>query len=199
MGTPPLQSSPQLRNKSHPQYSQALHSKVLTTPELKPAALSVPLPSGPLTANILDSLEGAPGSGKARILDPVLGQAPPTMLGMDKALSQQQLQKVIAAQKTQIALLQEISQYVSKSKTMGVAESAPSGHYKGVGLPAATAPSERQGHVTRQDEGGAGGVSSRVVETFDYGNHSNKALEFKAVQQLEKDVYYHPTKDGRWP
>lgn len=46
------------------------------------------------------------------------------------------------------------------------------------------------------------------AQTFDYGNLSNKALEFEAEavqQQLETDGYYHDNddgyhgNDGRWP
>ena len=223
-GTPPTQSSPQL--SAVPPRNQS-YAKTMANPDPKPAILSVPLPSAPLTASILDSLDGGAvgvgvsesgppsgpggnisgdplmlgGSGGAKTLEAAVHgkQAPPTVLG-GVALQSQQLQKVIEAQKSQIALLQEISQYVS-ANSKGLSKTPPTGgsgggRYQGVG--------QGLGQAT-PNVGGASAATatlapSRVLDraqTFDYGNHSNRSFELKAVQQIEEDRYYD--NEGRWP
>lgn len=225
-GTPPSRASPQ--RQQYQQQQHQLPNKVLATPELKPASLSVPLPSAPLTANILDSLDGVAdkvGSGKEDPLKPaslvagraraVLSKSPATLLtggnpvaggdvkGVALQTQQQHLQKVIEVQRTQLALLQEIFAKNSNKPKEGVAKSTSGGRYQvqPLGLPPSAA-SGSHGHVTSVEcESGGGATAASVVDrtqTFDYGNHSNKTLEFRAARQLEKDSYYGG-KDGRWP
>ena len=83
------------------------------------------------------------------------------------------------------------------------------GVYKGAGLPPPPPPSSvaltgelPAQRVSSGSSGGMGGASRSIVDraqTFDYGNHSNKALEFTAaaVRELEQEEGY-PNK-GRWP
>lgn len=208
--TPPSRASPQRQQQQY----QLPNEILATTPELKPSSLSVPLPSAPLTANILDSLDG--GLGKEAPLKPAslvasrardhpLGKSPGALQTGGNPLAasakgaalqtqqQQHLQKVIEVQRSHLALLQEIfAKSGSKAKESGV-ESGSGGRYL-PGFPPPSAASGSQGHVT---SGGA--LAASVMDrtqTFDYGNHSNKALEFRAA--LEKDGYYGG-KDARWP
>ena len=196
-GTPPLRASPKASSVQSQQCNSAyqLSNKAPAPSDLKSLPLSVPLPSAPLTANILESL--APekiltnetrsrlGSG-----DGVKGVALP---------QSQHLQKVVDAQ--QLALLQEISDIVSKNKSLELAVAGSSvGQYQGVG-PAATAASSAVGQGHKSESGSEALPATRIADrtqTFDYGNHSNKALEYRAAQQLEKDSYYRG-KDNRWP
>lgn len=208
-GTPPLRASPQASSVPSQQYSSAyqLPNKVPASSDLKSLPLSVPLPSAPLTANILESLASEKilaNETRSRLgsSDGVKGVAG----GVALQSQSQHLQKVIDAQRSQLALLQEISEMVSKNKSLESAVENASGasveQYQGVGPglpPAAASSAAGQGH--KSESGGGALSATRIVDrtqTFDYGNHSNKALEYRAVQQLEKDSYYRG-KESRWP
>ena len=140
-------------------------------------------------------------------MDSVLGQPPPTtMLSIDHhhrslsaggvALQSQQLQKVIQAQRSQIALLKEINQYVSKTR-VGDGQPAPpppsTGHFQGAGF---AAPREDL------DVGNGRGrvYSNKVVRTDqsydDLNDSDKKAQHFRVVKQMEKARYFE---DDRWP
>ena len=118
------------------------------------------------------------------------------------------LQQVIEAQRSQLALLQNISQYITNNKVVGdggviKGVSAAATENKGAqrprpGLPPQPVPFLGQDHVTTLQgrgvgRGTGGGMPSRLIDrtqTFDYGNHSNKVLEQEAAQQLENDAFY---------
>lgn len=207
--TPPPPAAAQ--NQQIPVQYQTPPSRVLT-PNLRPSPLSVPLPSAPLSASILDSLEGGeadPNStkddrlnsktstGRTTATDSTHPVDPPsgTILsnvttatgdsmgvageGVAGIISLQHtlhLQKVIEAQRSQLALLKEISQIVSSNKSMEAKISAGGAHFQGEGL---RPPSAGQGGVTSRPggvashPGGAGTLSNRVMDRnvkFDYGN-----------------------------
>ena len=231
--------------------------KTLANPNIKPS-LTVPLPTVPLSASILESLhdasskvdttgtggggggggggEGSSSStnnnssgngnstaggakieptistaagGQGQLKDPTnamgaqgsttdrIGAGDPGVGVMvsSSAPSQQQIQQVIDAQRTQLALLsQKITQLVTEQKLLtnplqdsGGGGGGPSGMMRG--QISSMAP-------------GLGGYPSKPssialrTQTFDYGNRSNKVLENAAVQQLEQD-YYHGDQSGR--
>ena len=118
----------------------------------------------------------------------VKGMAGGVALQAQQQQQQQHLQKVFEVQR--VLLLQEM--FKSKEAT---AENFPSGGRYQM-PPGGLSSSGSQGHMMHE--------TSRVRErsqTYDYGNHSNKALELKAVQELEKDGYFGGSggKDNRWP
>ena len=176
--TPPSQPpQPHPKNNNLP-----IPAKPLANPNLKPS-LTVPLPSAPLSANILDSPQGSvhdssnPASGGPGILGPV-----PATLSADSnesanPVATQHLQKVIEAQRTQIALLSQITQQLKQSQhtprlqTNQVPVLSP-------------APQDTLSPIVQQQ---AGLVSH--TNTFDYGNQSNKVLEQVAAEQLEREYY----------
>ena len=198
-------------------------------PNNKRPSISVPLPSAPLTANILDSLDTT-SSGKGNQINSssnalsggsievgtnfssssTSDRSNPSSSGSVGTLinPSHQLQKVIEAQRSQIALLQKImsgNQAIGTGLTSNVSVSC--GQYQGPSRVAVTpaVPSSNigQDHVTSQREMGPGATATtRFVDrtqTFDYGNLSNKALEHKAVQQqLEKDSCFRRNQ-GWWP
>ena len=109
------------------------------------------------------------------------------------ATSQQQIQQVIDAQRTQLALLsQKITQLVTKQKLRANPQQDSGG-----GGPSGM----MRGHISSMAPGlGAYPQKTSSIalrtQTFDYGNRSNKVLENAAVHQLEQD-YYHGDQSGR--
>ncbi len=186
----------------------------------------------------------------------------PSSRGASAVVNQtQSVQKVIDAQRSQLAFLQNISQYVSTTRTLGggggaavsggggggggnndnnsttggvlgyqvgsgVTHPGPASFKRG-GTPPVFAsgrglassvpgmgmvsppmpPVSTHSHMgaSHATFPGRGDVPSRLADhrqTFDYGNHSNVALEMEAAQQLQRT--YHSTKDklnqkGWWP
>ena len=215
--------------------------KTLANPNIKPS-LTVPLPTVPLSASILESLHdvaskvdtagttasssnnsasnsgnGNSNAGGANI-GPAISTAgaelkdstnamgahgstdgvggPPGVGVMvtsssSAAASQQQIQQVIDAQRTQLALLsQQITQLVTEQnlRTNPLQDNDGSGGMM-------------RGHISSMAPGLGGyppktsSITSRT-QTFDYGNRSNKVLENAAVHQLEQD-YYRGDQSGR--
>ena len=157
--------------------------KPLANPNLKPS-LTVPLPTAPLSADILDSPPGSlqddsnTGSGGEGILGPAPTDFPPLGVVHTKPanpVATQHLQKVIEAQRTQIALLSQITQQLQQNKhtprlpANQVPPSLPDAQAK-----QALSPISQTTLVNR-------------TQTFDYGNQSNKVLEQVAAEQLERD------------
>lgn len=192
-------------------------------PNLKPGPLSVPLPSAPLSATILESLKGtlaAESSASTTNTTATQQDAPPEgakklsqtgantagtsgSLPASVANQARQLQKVIETQQSQLTLLQNISQLMSKSGGGQSATAVRGGSSVGSVAGGVAMPSRVQSgdHVTPSLPQGVS--SGRIIDraqTFDYGNHSNKALEQEAArQQLEKGYYHHHGNTGRWP
>lgn len=182
---------------------QAQTTKLLANPNLKPS-LTVPLPSAPLSTSILDSLghdsalptstsptPPASNSGGVSGVPGPLGNlggsifpgGPPGGKGSGPAAlnTTQHLQKVIETQRTQIALLSQITQNLSQFS------GTPAPH-SGAG----TFPPAHVSHMTSHPSMGVGqiapakGIVART-QTFDYGNQSNKVLEKVAAQQMQHD------------
>ena len=176
---PPSQPrNPPPRNPP-PNNSQPPQRALLANPNLKPS-LTVPLPSAPLTENILDSLKSSsvadgstatlPGSTSSSSGDSLAGMAnpPQVQLGTNSSTAPnpntaQQLQKVIDAQRVQLAVtLTQLTQQLAE---------------RAVAKQQATKPKS----PTPVPLGGV------ALQTFDYGNMSNKELEKLAAQQLERE------------
>ena len=199
--------------------------KTLAKSNIKPS-LTVPLPTVPLSASILESLHevsskvdtsgttsstnnnstaavGAIGTTttstsaeQGQLKDPTnaAGALGSTEGGGGVGVmvpSSSQLQQVIDAQRTQLALLSQITQLVTdqKRRTNPQQEGGPS-----------SSGGMMRGHVTSVPPalGGYPQKSSSIAsrtQTFDYGNRSNKVLENAAVHQLEQD-YYHGNPSG---
>jgi len=158
--------------------------KPLANPNLKPS-LTVPLPSAPLSADILDSPPGSlhddsnTVSSAQGILGPPPTNFPPLAVAHTKPanpVATQHLQKVIEAQRTQIALLSQITQQLQQNKHTPrlPANPVPPSLPKDAQANQALSPISQTTLVNR-------------TQTFDYGNQSNKALEQVAVEQLERD------------
>lgn len=138
--------------------------------------LRVPLPSAPLSANILESLNSSTqdsggGGGVNQQLtapNPPQGAAALLQAPLSSATSAQQLQKVIEAQRTQIALLSQLTQQMVQQA-----------HHNQV--------------VSQPESPQIPGCLSGRTQTFDYGNQSNKALEKVAAEQLEREYF-----EDRW-
>ena len=216
--------------------------KTLANPNKKPS-LTVPLPTVPLSASILESLHdvsskvdttGTTGSSnnsgnsnstaggaktgpaistaaaaaaaQGQLKDPTntMGAQGSTdgivggggggvgVMVSSSAASQQQIQQVIDAQRTQLALLsQKITQLVTEQKLCTNPQQDSGGGPSGM----------MRGHVSSMATGLGGypqktsSIASRT-QTFDYGNRSNKVLENAAVHQLEQE-YYHGDQSGR--
>ena len=215
--------------------------KTLANPNIKPS-LTVPLPTVPLSASILESLHdvaskvdttgtsssgnNSSGNGNSNAgganIGPAISTAgaelkdstnamgahgstdgvggPPGVGVMvtsssSAAASQQQIQQVIDAQRTQLALLsQQITQLVTEKNLL----TNPLQDSDGSGGPSG---GMMKGHISSMAPGLGGyppktsSIASRT-QTFDYGNRSNKVLENAAVHQLEQD-YYHGDQSGR--
>ncbi len=223
--------------------------KTLANPNIKPS-LTVPLPTVPLSASILESLHdvaskvdatgttagsnsgsggnsGNSGNGNSnaggantgpaistaaaaaaqgQLKDPTNamgaqgstdGVGPPgvgvMVTSSSAAASQQQIQQVIDARRTQLALLsQQITQLVTEKNLLTTNPLQDSGGRSGGMM---------RGHISSMAPGLGGyppkssSIASRT-QTFDYGNRSNKVLENAAVHQLEQD-YYHGDQSGR--
>ena len=156
---------------SHPQPPQRV---LLANPNLKPS-LTVPLPSAPLTENILDSLQssaahdGSTSSSSGG--DPLAGTALPQQVppGSNSGTAPnpstaQQLQKVIDAQRAQLAVtLTQLTQQLAAERAV-----------------------TKQPPARDKSPVSVGGVVLRK-QTFDYANVSNKELEKAAAQQLERE------------
>lgn len=123
-----------------------------TTESVRSPDLSVPLPSSPLAANILDSLDA---SAVDRMRGESLLQQSATVGGLPQSAvnsTTEQLKQVIEEAKRTI--MTQISQQLASSVVA-------SRH---------TIPT----------------ISSRVTQTFDYGNQTNKDLEQVAAEQREE-------------
>ena len=155
-----------------PSNPQPPQRALLANPNLKPS-LTVPLPSAPLTENILDSLQSsaapdgstcsssggdsAAGTALSRQVCPSNSNNGSTASNPSTA---QQLQKVIDAQRVQLAVtLTQLTQQLAATQ-------------QPPGRPKSPVP--------------VGGVVLRK-QTFDYANMSNKELEKAAAQQLERE------------
>ena len=145
------------------------------------AHLAVPLPSSPLSANILESLNGSTGGGGggggggASLVIPALQQSAtaastvvPSSADSVSKTAEQLKQVIEEAQRT---LISQITQQLAGSVAAGVATHTPT-------LPSVPI------------------ISGRMTQTFDYGNQSNKELEQAAVEQLEQD--YQARELDRW-
>ena len=195
--------------------------KTVAKSNVKPS-LTVPLPTAPLSDNILESLHEVGGSNAVataattsvdtagnggHIVD---GQSnPPGGISgpgsMDASLkvggagggvtalssttstatSANQLQQVIDAQRTQIALLARL---VTDQKRLAA-------------TPQQNIPVSRGEISSGVAPGGRGERTSSIAlrtQTFDYGNRSNKVLENAAVQQLEQEYYRGNQNTGKW-
>jgi hypothetical protein len=121
----------------------------------------------------------------------------PAAGGVALQTQQQHLQKVIEVQRSQLAFLQELVAQKKTKEGLGEVTGGGGGQY----LPTGSMPS--QSHMTSSVHNQCGGGTATPssvrdrTQTFDYGNHSNKVLEYRAVQQLEKDSYYKDA--NRWP
>ncbi len=140
--------------------------QVLANPNLKPSSLTVPLPTAPLSANILDSLTVQEGSSVPSGDGSLLGPSPPHPHNSANPHTAQQLHKVIEAQRS---LLSQLTQ---------LAESKHHLQHPPLEPPRALIPPC------------SGGVFNSRTQTFDYGNQSNKELEKVAVERLERE-YFH--------
>lgn len=206
--------------------------KTLANPSTKPS-LTVPLPTIPLSASILDSLHenvsrpattssgslvntggggssvtiaeagGVPGE-QPQLRDTSNSTGTSTVIGGggggigSSSTATQQLQQVINAQRTQIALLSQITQLVTDQKRqtnlqqdLGIGSSGG-----GSGL--------MRGHISTVPPGPGGYPqrnNSSIVshtQTYDYGNRSNKVLESAAVQQLDQEYYHGNQNPSKW-
>ena len=111
----------------------------------------------------------------------------------------QQLQQVIDAQRTQIALFSQLTQLVTDQNRQMNPQQDPgisSGGGGGGGL--------MRGHVSSVPPR-LGGYPQRnnssIVprpQTYDYGSRSNKVLENAAVQQLEQEYYHGDPNSRKW-
>lgn len=177
LSTPPSQPpQPHSKNNNLP-----APPKPLANPNLKPS-LTVPLPSAPLSANILDSPLGShdsnnPASGGPGILGPVPTVLPASSNKPANPVAAQHLQKVIEAQRTQIALLSQITQQLKQT------QHTPRLQANQVPVRSPT-PQDTLSPMIQQQAG----LVSRT-NTFDYGNQSNKVLEQVAAEQLEREYY----------
>ena len=210
--------------------------KTLANPNIKPS-LTVPLPTVPLSASILESLHeasskvdtsgtgssnnstnnsttGGVAIGPATTISTSTAQGqlkdPTNVIGaqisadgvggggvgvmVSSSATSQQIQQVIDAQRTQLALLsQKITQLVTEQK-LRTNPQPDSGD-------PCTSGDMMRGHISSMAPGLGGyppktsSIASRT-QTFDYGNRSNKVLESAAVHQLEQE-YYHGDQSGR--
>ena len=205
--------------------------KTLANPSTKPS-LTVPLPTIPLSASILDSLHdnvsgtattssgslaNTGGGGGTSLIVSGAGGVPAeqpqlkdashstgtsTVGGVGGAIGSsstatQQIQQVIDAQRTHIALLSQITQLVTDQKRQtnpqqdpGVSSSGGSGLMRGH---VSTVPPGPGGYPQRNNSS----IVSRA-QTYDYGNRSNKVLESAAVQQLEQEYYHGNPNSRKW-
>lgn len=138
---------------------------VLANPNLKPTSLQVPLPTAPLSANIIDSLTVqdvssiADGGGSLRSPPP-----PPPPLQSNATSSNpptaQQLQQVIDAQRSLLSQLTQLAE--RKKKLQGPGAPLPSGESF---------------------------TSRSHTQTFDYDNHTNKDSEKVATERLAREYF----------
>lgn len=198
--------------KAHPQSSQPcsppdpppqqpaprVEPKPLANPHLKPN-LTVPLPSAPLNpATILDSLKSSlheppPAHVTNSQAPPSLAPQPPQVAGSSTsavtAVAQQQadhLQKVIEAQRTQLALLSQITQQLAVQQRQQSAE-LQARRARGV----VPSDSDRPGPASPPPPGA---LSSRI-QTFDYANSGSSGLPNLAAPQFDQEYSVR----GRWP
>ena len=128
------------------------------------SAITVPLPSAPLNTDILESLQstltdtlgGTGGEDKGG-----RGSSNPPQLTGNLTENAEELQKVIERQRSQIELLSQITRLVSSGTLPKTGGENPS---------PSMLPSR---------------LASRA-QTYDYGNQSNKKLEEKALQELDR-------------
>ena len=207
------------------QVKQAL--KTLANPNIKPS-LTVPLPTVPLSASILDSLHenasGPAAAGSGSLADATGGgggggggsnttiagagdvvkdssnstgsSAGPDLreekggggIVSSSSAATQQLQQVIDAQRTQIALLRQLvtdqTHQANPQQDPGVSSG---------GIHVSSVPPGLGGYPQRKSTS----ITLRT-QTFDYGNKSNKVLENAAVQQLEREYYHGDPNSRRW-
>ena len=208
--------------------------KTVVKSNVKPS-LTVPLPTAPLSDNILESLHEVGGNsvatsvrsvdsgngglvssaaveGQSQSKDPSstnlagisgpgssdtgglrVGGAGGGVSAPSTATSAQQLQQVIDAQRTRIALLARL--VTDQKRRANPQQNIPdtSSSSGGGGL--------SRVNVSSAPPGRGGRTSTSVVlrtQTFDYGNRSNKVLENAAVQQLEQDYYHGDQNTRKW-
>lgn len=191
LGSRPASLSPVVpqRESSQPPAEPCAQRPLCEEVVTVPKSLSVPLPSAPLTDNILESLttpvtEGVVAMSAVPQPMPLLGQNRsaqiPIALATVPAVQPgraQQLQKVIEVQRS---LISELSKQLGtdagrmpmQSQYFPTALTQPHTH--------------TQMHSLVQD------VFSHTKQTFDYGNQSNKKLEKEADEQLEREYYGEP-------
>lgn len=220
VATPPMMSLPASGSNLNQHYScsssSMLPTKLPHAPNIKPL-ISIPLPSGPLTSNILDSLEEGSDSVSSVNTsslpkskeDPAPAINSSSVLGDYSDGQQQQLQKVMEKHRSQLSLLHDLSHLYNTSAKLGVmGRTAGNGSGQGSTLPLVP-PSRGADHMATQQRGsGVGETSSRIVEhsqIFDYGNHSNLALEHVAARARDQaggEVCRHGNEGmyrGQWP
>ena len=212
------------------QYSSVLPTKLAHAPNIKPL-ISIPLPSGPLTSNILDSLEeGSDSVTSVNASDPLKSTKEPapainssSVLGAysdglggiadqtQLQVQQQQLQKVMETHRSQLSLLQDLTQFYSTTTKLGkIGRTAWNGSGKGSTLPLVPPPRGTDHMVSQQSGSGIREAhsSSQIIEhsqVFDYGNLSNLALEHEAAcaQDPRGGEVCHRRNDGmyqgQWP
>ena len=162
-------------------------------------AITVPLPSAPLNAeSILESLNStlSESTGMANSTNakgmvnnggggrPVSTQPNTISTSLGAGVAGEELQKVIERQRTQIELLSQITQLVSGHSAS--LQQQPSGRQ---------VPSSQSLDMSQDSSLLPSRLASRT-HTFDYANQSNKKLEEKAFQELDRG--YQRGERGGW-
>ena len=193
LGSRPASLSPVLvqRESSQPPADSGVQHPLSQEILPVPKSLAVPLPSAPLTDNILESLKASAPEGAVTLpVMPLLGQnqtshAPVTMATVPVAAVSpgraQQLQKVIEVQRSLISeLSKQLGTDTSRVPTQSQQPCAPQYFSTALLQPhthAQTLPSAKDTY------------GGRAKQTFDYNNQSNKQLEKEADAQMEREYY----------